>query len=76
MRLAVLALSTASLVGGCASFMPGQQPPQAYATALTLWTRSGETCDFARPDRARLRAAATSRDTVRPAREGADHGGI
>lgn len=71
MRLAALALAAASLVGGCAS-LPGQAPPQAYSTALTLWTRSGETCDFARPDRARLRAAATSRDYVRPARDGAD----
>lgn len=72
MRLAAaLALAAASLLGGCASFLPGQAPPQGYATALTLWTR-GEACDFARPDRARLRAAATSRDYVRPAREGAD----
>jgi hypothetical protein len=70
MRL-VAALAAAALLGGCASLMPGQAPPQGYATALTLWTR-GEACDFARPDRARLRAAATSRDYVRPAREGAD----
>lgn len=74
MRLAALALTSvlgaASLLGGCAS-LPGQQPPQGYSTSLSLWTR-GETCDFARPDRARLRAAATSRDYVRPAREGAD----
>ena len=70
MRLAA-ALAAAALLGGCASLLPGQAPPQGYATALSLWTR-GEACDFARPDRARLRAAATSRDYVRPAREGAD----
>jgi hypothetical protein len=67
---AALAVSVVALLGGCAS-LPGQQSPQGYSTALTLWTRGGD-CDFARPDRARLRAAATSRDTVRPAREGAD----
>lgn len=75
MRLAALALTSvlgaAALLGGCAS-LPGQQPPQGYSTALTLWTRSGERCDFAHPDRARLRAAATSRDYVRPARDSAD----
>lgn len=71
MRLAAaLAVSAVSLLAACAS-LPGQQPPQGYATSVSLWTR-GETCDFARPDRARLRAAATSRDIVRPAREGAD----
>jgi hypothetical protein len=68
---AALALSAVSLLGGCASLLPGRAPPQGYATSLALWTGGGD-CDFARPDRARLRAAATSRDYVRPAREGSD----
>ncbi|MBB4084159.1 hypothetical protein [Brevundimonas lenta] len=71
MRLAAgLVLGAVSLLGACAS-LPGQRPPPASSTALTLWTQAGE-CDFTAPDRARLRAASTSQDVLPPASEGAD----
>jgi hypothetical protein len=69
MRLAAgLLIGAVSLLAACETV---PDAPQGYATALSLWTR-GAACDFTTPDRARLRAAATSRDVIPPARQGAD----